>query len=167
MLLFRREYPDVKPEIVVEADHTGLGGSGYDAGVRRRVHRPGQGGNTGLATIHMAGRCCAGLFAEARTAAGAGGPLTTPVPAISQAGDRRRLLVLVNDSTLLRTLARQGLGLIYSASINVAADIDEGTLEPVLEQFSPAQESFFAYYPRMSRSQPKLRAFIDVCMRSF
>jgi DNA-binding transcriptional LysR family regulator len=32
--VFRREYPDVKLEIAIEADHMGLVGAGYDAGVR-------------------------------------------------------------------------------------------------------------------------------------
>ena len=71
--------------------------------------------------------------------------------------------VLVNDPALLRTFARQGMGLTYSASINVAADVEQGTLEPLLEKFSPAQESFFIYYPRASWNQPKLRAFVDLC----
>ena len=74
--------------------------------------------------------------------------------------------MLVNDPTLLRTFAKQGMGLIYSASINVAADVEQGALEPLLEKFSPAQESFFIYYPRASRSQPKLRAFVELCARS-
>lgn len=57
------------------------------------------------------------------------------------------------------------MGLIYSASINVAADVEQGALEPLLQKFSPAQESFFVYYPRSSRNQPKLRAFVDLCAR--
>jgi DNA-binding transcriptional LysR family regulator len=71
--------------------------------------------------------------------------------------------VLVNDSALLRGLARQGLGLIYAASLTVAAELAEGSLEPVLEPFAPAQDSIFIYYPRASRDQPKLRAFIEAC----
>jgi DNA-binding transcriptional LysR family regulator len=58
------------------------------------------------------------------------------------------------------------MGLIYSASINVAADVEQGALEPLLEKFSPAQESFFIYYPRASRNQPKLRAFVELCARN-
>jgi DNA-binding transcriptional LysR family regulator len=73
---------------------------------------------------------------------------------------------LVNDPALLRTFARQGMGLIYSASINVAADVEEGTLEPLLQKFSPALGSFFVYYPRSSRKQPKLRAFVELRARA-
>jgi DNA-binding transcriptional LysR family regulator len=181
--LFRREYPDVKLEIGVEADHTGLVGSGYDAGVRigeyidrdmvaTRVSQPFTWLVVGApsylqkygrprAPEDLSGHEC---LRYRRPEIGdvyrwefeRNGQLVTIDPPGS---------VLVNDPALLRTFARQGMGLIYSASINVAADIEDGTLEPVLEKFSPAQESFFIYYPRASRNQPKLRAFVEVCTR--
>ncbi len=183
--LFRREYPDVKLEIGVEADHTGLAGSGYDAGVRigeyidrdmvaTRVSRP----FTWLvvaspAYLQKHGRPRVPEDLSQHECLRYRRPEIGDVYRWEFERNGQSVIidppgsVLVNDSGLLRTLARQGVGLIYSASINVAADIEEGTLEPVLEKFSPAQESFFLYYPRMSRSQPKLRAFINVCMRSF
>jgi hypothetical protein len=35
----------------------------------------------------------------------------------------------------------------------------------ICEKYSPAQEGIFIYYPRGSRSQSKLRAFVDLCTR--
>lgn len=181
--LFRREYPDVKLEIVVESEHTGLMGAGYDAGVRigeyidrdmvaARVSRPFRWlvfGAPDYLEKHGRPRVPEDLSRHEC--------LRYRRPEI---GDIYRWeferngqsviidppgSVLVNDPVLLRTFARQGIGLVYSASINVAADVEQGALEPLLEKFSPAQESFFIYYPRASRNQPKLRAFVDLCTR--
>lgn len=181
--LFRGEYPEVQLEIGVEADTTGLAGSGYDAGVRigeyidkdmvaTRVSRP-------FRWL---------VFGAPSYLEKHGRPRVPEDLARHECIRFRRLeigdiyrweferngqsvvidppgSVLVNDPTLLRTFAKQGMGLIYSASINVAADVEQGMLEPLLEKFSPAQESFFIYYPRASRYQPKLRAFVDLCTR--
>ena len=73
--------------------------------------------------------------------------------------------VLVNDGALLRALARQGLGLIYTATLSVACELEQGLLQPVLEKYSPARDGIFIYYPRASRNQPKLRAFVAACTR--
>ena len=182
--LFRREYPDVKLEIGIEADHTGLVGAGYDAGVRigeyidrdmvaARVSRPFRWlvfGAPSYLQKHGRPRVPEDLSRHEclryrrpeigdiyRWEFERNGQSVTIDPPGS---------VLVNDPGLLRTFARQGVGLIYSASINVAADVEQGALEPLLEKFSPAQESFFVYYPRASRNQPKLRAFVDLCARN-
>jgi DNA-binding transcriptional LysR family regulator len=181
--LFRREYPDVKLEIGVEADHTGLVGSGYDAGVRigeyidrdmvaTRVSRPFTWLVVGSPSyLERHGRPRAPEDLSRHECLRYRRPEIGDVYRWEFERNGQSVIidppgsVLVNDPALLRTFARKGMGLIYSASINVAADIEEGTLEPVLEKFSPAQESFFLYYPRASRSQPKLRAFIDLCMR--
>jgi DNA-binding transcriptional LysR family regulator len=182
--LFRREYPDVKLEIGLEADHTALIGAGYDAGVRigeyidrdmvaTRVSRPFRWlvfGAPGYLEKHGRPRVPEDLSRHEC--------LRYRRPEI---GDIYRWefvrngqsviidppgSVLVNDPTLLRSFAKQGMGLIYSASINVAADVERGALEPLLEKYAPAQESFFVYYPRASRNQPKLRAFVDLCARN-
>jgi len=182
--LFRREHPQVKLEIGIEADHTGLIGAGYDAGVRigeyidrdmvaTRASRPFRWlvfGAPSYLEKHGRPRVPEDLARHEC--------LRYRRPEI---GDIYRWeferngqsviidppgSVLVNDPTLLRAFARQGMGLIYSASINAAADVERGALEPLLEKYSPAQESFFIYYPRASRNQPKLRAFVDLCARN-
>jgi DNA-binding transcriptional LysR family regulator len=71
--------------------------------------------------------------------------------------------VVVNDAALLRALAVRGMGLAYTSSLQVAPEIAQGLLEPVLEPFAPARDSLFVYYPRASRNQPKLRAFVEAC----
>jgi DNA-binding transcriptional LysR family regulator len=181
--LFRREYPEVKLEIVIEADHTALVGAGYDAGVRIGEYI-----DRDMIAVR-ASRLFRWLVYGAPSYLKAHGRPRVPED-LSQHeciryrrpefGDVYRWeferggqsvvidppgSVLVNDPGLLRTLAKEGVGLIYSASINVAADVEQGALEPLLEKFSPAQEAMFIYYPRASRNQPKLRAFIDLCRR--
>lgn len=181
--LFRREYPQVKLEIVIESEHTGLLGAGYDAGVRigeyidrdmvaARVSQPFRWlvyGAPGYLREHGRPQVPEDLSRHEC--------LRYRRPEIGdiyrwefQRNGQSVVIdppgsVLVNDPTLLRTFARQGIGLVYSASINVAADVEQGALEPLLEKFSPAQESFFVYYPRASRNQAKLRAFIELCTK--
>lgn len=71
--------------------------------------------------------------------------------------------VVVNDSALLRALAIRGMGLAYTSSLQADPEIGRGLLEPVLESFAPARDSLFIYFPRTSRNQPKLRAFVEAC----
>lgn len=182
--LFRREYPDVKLEIRIETDPTGLVGAGYDAGVRIGEYI-----DRDMIAIRVSQPFKWLVFGAPSYLQRRGRPrlpedlsrhecLRYRRPEI---GDIYRWeferngqsviidppgSVLVDDPALLRALAKQGLGLTYSASIHVTADVADGALEPLLEKFSPAQESFFIYYPRTSRNQPKLRAFVDLCARS-
>ena len=52
--------------------------------------------------------------------------------------------ILVDDSTLLRALAVKGMGLVYTSSLQAAAEISAGLLEPVLEPFAPEEEAALA-----------------------
>jgi DNA-binding transcriptional LysR family regulator len=181
--LFRREFPEVKIEIAVEADHTGLVGAGYDAGVRIGEYI-----DLDMVAVRVSPLFRWLVFGAPSYLEAHGRPevpedlsrhecIRYRRPEIGDIyrwefeRDGQSLIidppgsVLVNDPGLLRSFARQGMGLIYSASINVAADVEQGTLEPLLEKFSPAQEGMFIYYPRTSRNQPKLRAFVDLCTR--
>jgi DNA-binding transcriptional LysR family regulator len=71
-----------------------------------------------------------------------------------------------DDAALLRLLAVKGMGLVYTSSLQAAPELSAGLLEPVLESFMPARDSLFIYFPRSSRGQPKLRAFVEACARS-
>ncbi|GLS22466.1 LysR family transcriptional regulator [Labrys miyagiensis] len=73
--------------------------------------------------------------------------------------------LVVSDPELFRALAVEGLGLIYTSSLMSARELAAGQLEPVLEAFSPSRDAFFIYFPRTSRNQPKLRAFVEACAR--
>src|SRR3990170_4339325 len=70
--------------------------------------------------------------------------------------------IIVNDGTLLVSLAKAGLGLAYVADIAVENEVGSGTLIPVLPQFLPRSAGLHLYFPRHAQRQPKLRAFIDV-----
>jgi DNA-binding transcriptional LysR family regulator len=72
--------------------------------------------------------------------------------------------VITSDSLLLISLAREGLGLTYSADLVAAADIALGRLEPVLRPFLTKTPGLFLYFPARMQTQPKLRAFIDVAV---
>ncbi len=181
--LFRRECPEVKLEIAIEPDHTGLVGAGYDAGVRIGEYI-----DRDMVAVRVSRLFRWQVFAAPSYLKANGRPKVPEDISRHECiryrrpefGDIYRWeferngqsvvidppgSVLVNDPGLLRALGRQGIGLIYSASINVAADVEQGSLEPLLEKFSPAQEGIFIYYPRASRNQPKLRAFVDLCAR--
>jgi DNA-binding transcriptional LysR family regulator len=70
--------------------------------------------------------------------------------------------ILADDSALLRLLAVREMGLVYTSSLQAAAELAAGQLEPVLESFMPPQDSLFIFFPRSSRAQPKLRAFVEI-----
>lgn len=73
--------------------------------------------------------------------------------------------VTSDDSALLRALAVAGLGLTYSSSQNARRELADGRLETCLDGFAPARDALYLYYPKSSRMQPKLRVFIDACLR--
>lgn len=181
--LFRREYPEVKLEIAIEPDHTGLIGAGYDAGVRIGEYI-----DRDMIAVRISRLFRWLVFGSPGYLKARGRPRVPEDLARHECiryrrpefGDIYRWeferngqsviidppgSVLVNDPGLLRALGREGVGLIYSASINAAADVEQGSLEPLLEKFSPAQEGLFIYYPRTSRNLPKLRAFVELCTR--
>lgn len=71
-----------------------------------------------------------------------------------------------DDPTLLRAMAVAGLGLAYSSSQIARDELADGRLETCLDAFAPARDALYLYYPKSSRLQPKLRVFIDACLRS-
>jgi DNA-binding transcriptional LysR family regulator len=70
--------------------------------------------------------------------------------------------IVTNEPQLCMTLAEQGLGLAYTFEPSVAAGLKAGTLETVLDAYSPTVPGFFLYYPSRAQSSPALRLFIDV-----
>ncbi|PDT41226.1 LysR family transcriptional regulator [Sinorhizobium sp. FG01] len=69
----------------------------------------------------------------------------------------------VNDGELMRKIASQGLGLIYSSTFHASRELANGQLEPVLLDYSPGSDGLFLYFTRTTQNQPKLRAFIETC----
>ncbi len=180
---FRRAYPAVRVEITVEDDHGSLVGAGYDAGVRIGEYI-----DRDMVAVRVS-RLFRWLVFGAPSYFAAHGRPKVPEDISRheciryrrpEVGDIYRWeferkgqavaidppgSVLVNDGALLRALARQGMGLIYAATLSVASDLEHGALEPVLERYTPAQDGIFIYFPRASRNQPKLRAFVEACTR--
>jgi len=71
----------------------------------------------------------------------------------------------VNDGELMRSLAVRGVGLIYSSTFHTSRELASGTLEPALLNCSSGSDGLFLYFSRTAKSQPKLRAFIEVCSK--
>ena len=69
--------------------------------------------------------------------------------------------MIVNDSSVNIAAAKNGIGLAYVAEPLVWNEIDDGSLETVLEKYLPATPGIFMYFPSRSQAMPKLRAFID------
>ncbi|MGC8517412.1 MAG: LysR family transcriptional regulator [Steroidobacteraceae bacterium] len=180
---FRRAYPAVRLEMTVEDDHGSLVGAGYDAGVRIGEYI-----DRDMVAVRVSPLFRWLVFGSPAYFAAHGRPKVPEDIAAHECiryrrpevGDIYRWefarkgqavaidppgSVLVNDGALLRALARQGLGLIYTATLSVAQELEQGLLEPVLEKFSPARDGIFIYYPRASRNQLKLRAFVEACTR--
>ncbi|MGH2342226.1 LysR family transcriptional regulator [Segnochrobactraceae bacterium EtOH-i3] len=184
MPVFRRLYPGVALEITIAEDHSGLVSEGQDAGLRIGEYI-----DRDMVAIRVSPRFRWQVFATPAYLAAHGRPRQPEDIAGHSCiryrrpdkGDLYRWeferdghaltieppgAVVVNDAGLLYTLGRQGVGLIYGSSLTLGPDVAAGRLEAVLTEFSPAEEAVYLYYPRASRTQPKLRAFADTCIAS-
>ncbi len=71
----------------------------------------------------------------------------------------------VNDHLSMVALARQGLGLAYTADLVARQHLDSGALVQVLREFVPRKQGLYLYFPASARNEPKLRAFMEVATR--
>ncbi len=69
--------------------------------------------------------------------------------------------LIVNDSALMVKAAIDGAGVIYSAEESIREELQAGQLELVLKPYAATSAGYYLYYPRQSRTLPKLRAFIE------
>lgn len=70
--------------------------------------------------------------------------------------------VLVNNGETLRQLALDGVGIVRLGWFHVAADVAQGTLVPLLEEFNPGdKELIHAMYLGGSHTPPRVKAFVD------
>lgn len=181
--VFHRAYPQVKLDIVVEERHAELVSAGYDAGIGI-----GEFIDRDMVAVRVT-RPFAWIVAAAPAYLARHGRPDTPEDIARHACIRYRRpelggvyrweferdgqslsleppgSIAVNDSGLARALARQGMGLLYTSELHAADDLAAGTLVPVLGDFAPARDALFICFPRQSRAQPKLRAFVDTCTR--
>jgi DNA-binding transcriptional LysR family regulator len=70
--------------------------------------------------------------------------------------------VTTNDPDLMRLLAVEGVGLLYTLEAQIADDLRRGTLRVVLEPYAAAVPGFFLYFPSRAQVSPAFRAFVDL-----
>jgi DNA-binding transcriptional LysR family regulator len=68
----------------------------------------------------------------------------------------------LDESGLMLTAARAGLGLTYLPESTVNADLEVGTLVRVLEDWTPPLDGLCLYYPGRRHVSAGLRALIDI-----
>lgn len=71
-------------------------------------------------------------------------------------------VLTLDEPGLMLAAARAGLGLTYVTEWTVAADLEEGTLVRVLEDWTPPLDSLCLYYPGRRHVPAGLRALIDM-----
>jgi DNA-binding transcriptional LysR family regulator len=69
--------------------------------------------------------------------------------------------LICNDSALMLSAAKQGLGLAHLMEDLVREDLKSGALLRVLEDWCPPFPGFYLYYPSRAQMPLKLRALID------
>ncbi len=70
--------------------------------------------------------------------------------------------LVMNDADLALEAARLGAGIALTTVAMASGELDRGTLERVLEPWTPATLGVFLYYPSRGHRSPPLRAFIDI-----
>ncbi|WP_035061183.1 LysR family transcriptional regulator [Andreprevotia chitinilytica] len=69
--------------------------------------------------------------------------------------------ITVNDGDFMKSLALDGVGLVYTLESLVAPQLERGELVPVLQDCCPTWPGFYFYYPSRKQLPAKLRCFID------
>lgn len=75
-----------------------------------------------------------------------------PVVPVLTCGERRARLAMVEA----------GVGLAHVVELEVAEQLERGTLRLVLDEYSPRVPGVFLYYPSRRQASPAFRAFIDM-----
>jgi len=68
--------------------------------------------------------------------------------------------LIVDDHLTMIALAKQGMGLAYTADLVAAEALASGELQSVLRPYLPVKPGLFLYFPARNQNQPKVRAFI-------
>lgn len=181
---FLAAYPDIAVEVITDTKRRDLVGGGFDAGIRI-----GEFIDQDMLTVRVTPPFSWVVVGSPTYFAAHGKPETPDDLAnhvclrfrLPDTGDlyrwefeREGVAVTIDppgqmtsdDSALLRAMAVAGLGLTYSSSQTARRELADGRLETCLDAFAPARDALYLYYPKSSRLQPKLRVFIDACLRS-
>lgn len=181
---YRRLYPEVEVEIVVDNDRVDIIAAGCDAGIRYGAHL-----DRDMVSIPIGPRLQQVALAASPAYVQANGMPQTPNDLTGHAGIRYRLpsgtllawrlrqdadiitveprsalLISVNAFNGGLAYARAGLGIIGAFRNWCEADFEGETLVPILEPFWVTLDGPRLYYPSRFAGAP-LRAFIDTCQR--
>jgi DNA-binding transcriptional LysR family regulator len=74
--------------------------------------------------------------------------------------------LIVNDHLTMIALAKAGVGLVYTADLVAARDLEGERVQAVLQPYCLSNRGLHLYFPVRSQNQPKLRAFIDFAKRA-
>ncbi|WP_211222785.1 LysR family transcriptional regulator [Paludibacterium yongneupense] len=69
--------------------------------------------------------------------------------------------VILPQQELMRQAALDGIGLAFLFEKTVSADVREGKLISVMEEWCPPFDGFYIYYPSRRLMRPALRAFLE------
>lgn len=75
---------------------------------------------------------------------------------------RPKIRLVTPSYTIAREAALGGIGLVRLPGYYVAADLKNGRLEQVLEDWTPREVSITAVYPSREHIAPKTRVFVDM-----
>lgn len=76
-----------------------------------------------------------------------------------------RAQILTNDLRTMIQIARSGGGITFGMIENFEEDLAAGRLVSVLDDYLPAFDGFYLYYPNRRLLAPKLRALVDHIQR--
>jgi DNA-binding transcriptional LysR family regulator len=179
ILEYLRRYPDMTVDIVTERRLVDIVADGFDAGIRWAESVPRDMiavplgpsdrfavvGAPGYFAEHPAPRTPHDLTAHRciriRLPSGRIYPWEFERRGETLSVDVRGPLIL-DEAALMLDAARAGVGLVYLSEWNVAADLADGSLERVLEGWTPPFCGLCLYYPGRRHVPAGLRALVDL-----
>jgi DNA-binding transcriptional LysR family regulator len=75
--------------------------------------------------------------------------------------------MVCNDGAVLHDWALAGKGLAWRSMWEVGKEIESGTLETVLDQFSAPGNDIYAVFPQRQHLPLRIRVFVDFLRRAF
>ncbi len=176
---FRRLYPEVHLEIVVQDAVVDIVRDGFDAGIRYGGHVPEDMVAVPLGSAlrwiaiaspdylqgHPAPRMPADLAGHACIGIRMGSGLIYHWEL--ECGDARFVVnqawvMTANETVTSIDLAEAGIGIIYCLEDRVRRQLDEGTLVRVLPEWSSLGPAFHLYYPSRRQLPQALRALLEL-----
>lgn len=178
--IFRRRYPNVEVDVIVENRFVDIVKEGFDAGIRlvEAVDRD-------MVHVRLSAACRLVVAGAPSYLERAGvpkkpedllrhdcigvrlGATAEPWAWELERGKKAWRIpvrggVSTNDATLAKSLGVSGVGLIYGMEPLFTHEIASGKLVLVLEPYAPEVPGLFLYFPHGARTSSAFRAFIDL-----